>query len=214
MQVLPVYMLIDSSASMEYRLRAIEDLLLDLVDEFSSSVVLGDQVRVAVLGFSDRAEIILPLSDLTEQRRIPHLQARGGTSWGSAFELLDRTVTHDMRLLRADGVRIFRPLVIFIIDGAPNDNWRPQYAKFREHLRSNLLVVALEEVSQRIVAELEPTTTLKIAGNAPLREIRSRIYRAVNQSLISLTGSTVREPERFAEPPRYRSPEEPPDDLM
>lgn len=191
--ILPAYLLIDSSASMTRQLPAIEEMLIELTDELLTNPRLGDLVRVAVIGFSDESRVILPLSDLTQRRRIPHLNSGMGRRWGPAFDLLGRTATLDLRLLRADGVGVLRPLVVFIIGGSPDDpDWRTSYTRLRENMHPFFQVIAIGDVPLGVFRERGSDHIIEIDAGASPPEITWQISRAVWQLVSGSTQSSVR----------------------
>ena len=125
---LPVYFLLDTSASMAAHMAAlnevIEDSLSSLYDPLVASVT-----SVSVLTFSHVAERILPLTPSESLTSVPHLTAdTGGTNYGAAFKLLRQTIAEDMERLSTSGYTLFRPLAFFVTDGEPTDQgWESAY---------------------------------------------------------------------------------------
>lgn len=121
-QVLPFYLVCDESRSMEGPpIEAINRSLPQLHREIGSNPVVADKTRFCVIGFSHEAEVLLPLSDLSEVTAIPALEASDGTNYGAAFNLLHDTIEHDVAALKADQHQVLRPAVFFLSDGRPDD---------------------------------------------------------------------------------------------
>jgi uncharacterized protein YegL len=128
-QILPFYLLCDESGSMAGDpLDAINKSLPELHMEIGSNPVVSDKTRFCLMGFSDVAEVLLPLSDLSTVSSMPSLQPSGGTDYTSAFAALRQTIDTDVAALKAQGHSVYRPAVFFLSDGYPNDNgWHTTY---------------------------------------------------------------------------------------
>jgi uncharacterized protein YegL len=178
---------------MASRLQAIDDMILQLTKELRSIPLLGDQVRVAILEFSDRAEIILPLSDLTELKTIPRLHCKGNTSYGPVFRMLQRVIGHDLRLMQARDTVVYQPLVLFITGGQPTDaGWEQSYLELRSQFQLNLIVVLFGDVSDKVLKELKPTTAVDMRNREDHGNLAFDLLHVVDGSLQTLAQSTVR----------------------
>ena len=129
-QILPFYLVCDESGSMSGDpLDAINDSLPKIHTEIGSNPVVADKTKFALIGFSDYAEVVLPLSDLSVITSIPGLTVKGGTNYSSAFDLLYDTIAEDVKQLKANGDQVYRPAVFFLSDGQPGDNWEGSYKR-------------------------------------------------------------------------------------
>lgn len=123
MQLLPFYMVCDESGSMAGEpIDSINDSLPDLHREISRSPALSDKTRFGLVGFSEDARVLLPLSDLSDLESIPGLQAEDMTNFGAVFRLLRGCIESDVRRLKDEGHTVFRPVVFFLSDGLPTDS--------------------------------------------------------------------------------------------
>ena len=129
-QILPFYLVCDESGSMSGDpLDAINDSLPKIHTEIGSNPVVADKTKFALIGFSDYAELVLPLSDLSVITSIPALTVKGGTNYSSAFDLLYDTIAEDVKQLKASGDQVYRRAVFFLSDGQPGDNWEGSYKR-------------------------------------------------------------------------------------
>lgn len=121
-QVLPFYLVCDESSSMSGApIDAINQSLPDLHQEIGGNPVVADKTRFALISFNHNAQVLLPLSDLSNVTSVPGLTASGGTKYSVAFNLLHDTIDQDVAKLKADGHQVLRPAVFFLTDGQPND---------------------------------------------------------------------------------------------
>jgi uncharacterized protein YegL len=188
------------------RIDAVQQAVVQLTNELLSSPMLGDQVRVGIVAFNEDAELVVPLSDLTELRRLPRLGTGGTTHFGPAFRLLSRVIQRDRRALRAQDTVTYQPFVFLITDGVPVDRgWGSAYAEFSDLTGSRLVLVTIgpDYLEEGSILRLNPVQTLRWTGvhNMGLAEwLLSGILQYAN----SLTRSIVVEPrlgESFRMPP-------------
>jgi uncharacterized protein YegL len=131
---LAFYFAVDVSYSMvaSGALDRANQILPTVLDGITSSNMLSDVVRVGMIDFSDDAQVVLRLDDARNVKTIPHCQARGGTSYAAAFRLLRKEIESDMRQLKDDGYKVYRPVVFFITDGAPTDTPAELHSAFAD----------------------------------------------------------------------------------
>lgn len=190
MRILPVYLFVDTSASMAGEIARAEEGLTSLINTFSLSAAYAD-IRIAVVGFDDTATEILSLISPADAQ-IPGMHAGGGTNFANAFRLAKQIISRDMKSLRADGNSAFRPLLVFISDGAPMDasEWpnafnELQSPNFREH--PTIIAIGF--------GSADPSTMLHIGtGGAFAMSEDLSPGEALNEifaGLTSMIGSTV-----------------------
>ena len=123
---LPVYLLLDTSASMtgapiEAVRRGMEQFRL----EVQGDTFALETVWVGIITFGGRAEFVtrglVPFSQFSS----PQISAEGQTPLGQAFWLLIESLDKDLRRPVKGGPRgDWRPLVFILTDGEPTDDWR------------------------------------------------------------------------------------------
>ncbi|MBA9002499.1 vWA domain-containing protein [Thermomonospora cellulosilytica] len=130
-QVLPFYLVCDESYSMDGDpINAINASLPDLHAEIGGNPVVADKTRFCLISFSSTAQVLLPLSDLSEVTSMPAMTASGTTSYSAAFTLLRDTIAKDVADLKAAGHQVLRPAVFFLTDGQPTDgDWGGAYKR-------------------------------------------------------------------------------------
>ena len=55
-----------------------------------------DHVRLSIIAFSDKTEVLLPLCQVTEVADMPRVTESGLTNYGTVFELLQSTIEKDV----------------------------------------------------------------------------------------------------------------------
>jgi uncharacterized protein YegL len=126
--VLPFYVVCDESGSMSGpSLDSVNAALPELHATIAADPLVSDKCRVGVVAFSDSAEVLLPLSKLSDVVEIPGLSAATVTNYGAVFDLLAQLIAQDISSLKGSGYRVYRPVVFFISDGEPTDTWEQAY---------------------------------------------------------------------------------------
>jgi uncharacterized protein YegL len=176
---------------------AINDSLPALHQEIGSNPALADKTRFCLIGFSSRAEVLLPLADLSTVSSIPGLHANGVTSYGPVFELLYATITDDAARLRAEGVQVYRPAVFFVSDGQPSDSWEAAYKRLtdtRWRLHPNILAFGVGNTDPRTMQEVATVRAFVADGTMgpglALREFAQSLIRSIVVSASSAGSET------------------------
>ncbi|WP_229072854.1 VWA domain-containing protein [Actinoplanes sp. DH11] len=132
--LLPFYLVVDVSYSMNGpKMEQANQILPAVADALAKAPILADKVRFGLLDFSDDAQVVLPLSDMTGHQHLPKLAVRGGTDFGAAFRTLRERLHQDVAQLRADGFKVHRPAVFFLSDGEPQPGWEADFAALTEY---------------------------------------------------------------------------------
>lgn len=122
-----LYICIDESSSMDGEKIELLNSALRAIHEFvPSQPVINETVRIGVIGFSDTAEVLLPITKMADVVEFPGLVTKEGTNYGNVFTCLKQTIQTDIAELKSQGYAISeRPIVFFVSDGEPTDiGWR------------------------------------------------------------------------------------------
>jgi uncharacterized protein YegL len=155
--VLPVYLVVDVSASLTGDLDSINEAVASLFNSLKANPRVVDVVRVSLIGFSDNAQTILPLGDVREVIS-PGLVAGGTTNYSAALSLVRQVIPDDVAALKREGFRVNRPLMFFVTDGSPVDpSWRAALDDLRspEFLqRPTIVAIGFGSVDPAIIREI------------------------------------------------------------
>lgn len=132
--VMPFYLVFDVSYSMTNEMNVLNDSLNRLRRAIVSEPSVDDVARISVITFSDDANVVLPLTQLSDAP-MPQLAVEGGTCYGAAFTALRTIIEKDSHELKAVGAKVFRPCAFFLTDGEPNDHDWAQV--FKDNLTYN-----------------------------------------------------------------------------
>lgn len=191
--VQPTYLVIDVSYSMEPVMEAMNDMLVEFIYGVAQNPRAADATRVCIISFSNDAITELPLISVQQAINIPELKARGGTSFYAALSTLKDSITADLATLRAEGVRVFRPVVFFVTDGEPTDSgdsWRAVLRDLQaESFRARPVIIAIG------MGASDPDSIREVASSPDTAFISSRdasaiqVIGSIGELLLSFNGT-------------------------
>lgn len=136
---LPVYLLIDCSASMVGdAITAVDMGLRQLLADLWSNPQAMDTVWLSLITFASTAEQIVPLTEISEFDPVP-LSAGGATALGEAIALLSESMEREVRKTARDQKGDWKPLVFVLTDGEPTDQWEEPVDDFRKENRATVI---------------------------------------------------------------------------
>jgi uncharacterized protein YegL len=197
-QILPFYLVCDESGSMAMHIDEMNnELLPDLQQAIGTDPVTADKTRFSIIGFAEDARVLLEMTDLSELSSMPGLVARGTTHYGSAFALVQQQIESDVKALKAQGTKVFRPAVFFLSDGHSSDSeWRKAHAALTDPswpYHPNIISFGIGDSDAATISAVGTFKAFIVddgvkPGDA-LREFASALTRSITAS-----GSTVPAP--------------------
>jgi len=164
--VLPLYFVCDEGRSMAGEsITAVNDGIAALFKALSMDSVVDAKARVSIIAFSDSAELILPLSRISDVVGVPRCSVGGPSSFSAAFRKTKEQIDVDVADLKERNLRVLRPVVFFISDGVPNDeSWISDHAlltdsanKYRPHIISFGVAGAQVDVIRDVATSVDRT---------------------------------------------------------
>jgi uncharacterized protein YegL len=156
----PVYLVVDVSWSMsrQGKLDAANQMIGAVADALRRDPLAARRVRLAVIDFSQDAQVRLPLCDLGGDVELPRLQVRTGTSFSSAFTVVRRQIEADAARWPRGRGRLGPPTVFFMSDGGPTDDestWRTAFEALIAHESGPAVVpCGIDEAETHVMASL------------------------------------------------------------
>ncbi|MBV1850042.1 vWA domain-containing protein [Catellatospora tritici] len=209
--LLPVYFVVDESASMAPHMAELNKGLADLHAALLAQPMTAAKVRITVMGFSDTVKLHLHLADLRRVTSLPQLTIRTQTYYSAAFDALDKQIPVDIKHLKDQQFAVHRPAVFFLTDGQPTDGtlWHDVHRRLVDRVRtpSGPNIVAFG------VGDVHPQTILSVATSQHYAFVSTRgmdISVAIANVCVELTRSVIRSgslvgssnPELFVERPQ------------
>lgn len=155
---LPVYLVLDCSESMAGEpLRALESGVQRMVSHLRSDPNALETAWVGVITFSQKAKVLVPLTELT-RFLMPPIVMGTGTALGAALTQLETSLTQDFVRSTPERKGDYKPVVIIVTDGEPTDDWEAKADRFKREVsskRATVLVVGCgDEANPRTLRRL------------------------------------------------------------
>jgi len=126
---LPVILLLDVSGSMDgAKIDSLYDATMDMIETFAAAQEKEQVIDVAIITFGKSVDLhtpYTPVKDL-QAKGISRFKASGMTPMGTALRMA-KDIIDDKEVTPS---RIYKPAVILVSDGAPNDDWKVPMDKF------------------------------------------------------------------------------------
>lgn len=152
---LPVILLLDVSGSMcGAKIDSLYDATIDMIGTFVAAQAKEQIIDVAIITFGDSVDLhtsYTPVKDLQE-KGISKFVASGMTPMGTALRMA-KDMIEDKNVTPS---RIYRPAVVLVSDGGPNDSWERPMDEFINDGRSakcQRFAVAIGNDADRSVLE-------------------------------------------------------------
>ena len=132
---LPVILLLDVSGSMYgEKIDTLYDAVEDMIHSFAEAAIKETEIDVAIITFGNSVELhtpYTPVADL-EKKGISPFSANGNTPMGTALRMA-KDMIEDKETTPSN---IYKPAVLLVSDGQPNDSWRTPLENFIKDGRS------------------------------------------------------------------------------
>lgn len=190
---LPVIVLADTSGSMSVdgKIEALNKGLKDMITSFSAESRLRAEIQVSVITFGgSQAELSLPLTPAHQLQSFTPLLAEGMTPLGGALSLASQMI-EDKDCIPS---RAYKPVIVLVSDGYPNDDWQGSFASLVNGERSSkttrFAMAIGADADEAMLGDFanDPEAPLFRAENA--RDIH-RFFRAVTMSVSARSQSAA-----------------------
>lgn len=132
MRRLPVYLLLDTSASMMGEpIEAVKNGVQVMISSLRQNPQAIETAYISVITFSSVANQLIPLTDLASFQMVD-IKASGTTSMGDALKLLSRTMDKEVAKTTAEQKGDWKPMVFIMTDGIPTDDWQSGLNEFKK----------------------------------------------------------------------------------
>ncbi|HBC3860730.1 vWA domain-containing protein [Vibrio parahaemolyticus] len=130
---LPVILLLDVSSSMSGdKIENLNKAVEDMLDTFAQEEKMETEILVSVITFGNQVELQVPYTKAS-QVQWQGLQANGMTPMGTALKMA-KAMIEDKETTPS---RAYRPTIVLVSDGQPNDSWERPLEYFISEGRSS-----------------------------------------------------------------------------
>ncbi len=130
---LPVVLLLDVSSSMSGdKIENLNKAVKDMLDTFAQEEKMETEILVSVITFGNQVELQVPYTKAS-QVQWQGLQANGMTPMGTALKMA-KAMIEDKETTPS---RAYRPTIVLVSDGQPNDSWEKPLEDFISEGRSS-----------------------------------------------------------------------------
>lgn len=136
---LPVILMLDTSGSMAGT--AINELnrgLRQFLQETQEDATASSSVELEIISFSDNATVEIPFQrlGLIDESTLPTFTAGGNTAMGAAIDRAKNDLKSCREIYKINGFSAYKPWIVLMTDGAPNDNWEKPARELKELCQS------------------------------------------------------------------------------
>jgi uncharacterized protein YegL len=148
---IPVVLLLDTSLSMRGNsIVALNDAVKLMIAKFKEVETLETFIKLSIITFGDKGvQLHTPLTEVSNIK-FEALKSGGNTPMGTALKMA-KAMIEDKSILKG---RDYRPAVILLSDGEPNDDWEGSLDDFVKNGRSSKcdrLAVAIGDADRSVL---------------------------------------------------------------
>ena len=128
----PVFLLVDTSISMDGEpINELNAAIRQFVFDLQNDEIASSSVELEIISFDNKANIVIPCTPISELKDIPVLTTDYCTCLGKGLNLVVNELHKRRSFYKRQGISSYKPWVILMTDGAPNDNWGQPAAEMR-----------------------------------------------------------------------------------
>lgn len=187
---LPFVLLLDVSGSMSgSKIDNLNKAVEDMLDTFAQEEKMETEILVSVITFGSQVNLHVPYTKAS-QVQWQSLQADGMTPMGTALKMA-KAMIEDKETTPS---RAYRPTIVLVSDGQPNDSWEKPLEDFISEGRSSKCLcwaMGIGRDADKGVLERFISKTPYLANEVPNRVFEAKEARDIHQFFQLLTMSTM-----------------------
>ena len=199
----PVVLLLDVSSSMDGApISELNAGLRQFIHETAHDEVASMSVELEVITFSDGADAVIPFTPILNiNENFSPLTADGMTSMGAALTLAYDHLQARRKVYRQNGIASYKPWVILMTDGDPNDIWQEPAQKMKALAENRRITYLGIEIGDRCDHGTMCSILPSDPGPVKLKGLHFRqFFRWLTDSLNTVSTSSVAQEDRVVLP--------------
>lgn len=179
---LPVYLLLDTSGSMQGEpIEQVKNGLQMLVASLRQDPYALETAWLSIITFNSGAQVAVPLTELTSFQP-PEVQASGSTDLGAALELVANSVKKDLVKTTPTTKGDWRPMVFLMTDGSPTGDWKRGHERFKQEKWGVVVGCCVDNGDETVIKQItESVLKLNTADTASMKAFFKWISASVSQ---------------------------------
>jgi uncharacterized protein YegL len=166
--------------------QAVNDGIIEVIELLASDPILDDRVRISIVTYADNAEVLVPITAISNFTHLPLITVQGSTAqFGNLFRFMKFLIARDCRALSASYSKVMRPIVLHISKGRPSDErWLQYFEKMIDKnfaFRPNIVSYGVKGADKEVLASIacwgRSTKFLFMAEDANLSQAMMEIMR-------------------------------------
>jgi len=171
---LPVYLLLDTSSSMQgVKIVGVNNGVVLICQELMSDPRAASTVHISVITFADQAyqSPLTPIAQFVPPQFPANSSMAPGTALGGALRLLNESLDQDIIANQgADRKGDYKPLVFLLTDGEPSDHWQTEAQRLATRTTNkvvNVIGLGIGPYANTNILRQVATTTLLMQDVTP-----------------------------------------------
>ncbi|CAL9446403.1 hypothetical protein SUDANB58_02358 [Streptomyces sp. enrichment culture] len=194
--LVPVYLVLDTSAAAAGCLTDLGNMLRSVQTLLASSPDVAAAIRLSVVTYADGADVVLPLTEVSWRTGVPGLNAGPGCRYRPVLRRLKDLVPLETERLKEQVERVLRPVVFFLAVGQVEDDteWPTAHADLMAHKYfPHLVACGIGQGRARTVRRLASRPELGVVAveGADLAQSAVQFSVLVQQTLLHLGRSAL-----------------------
>lgn len=183
---LPVYLVLDTSASMLGEpIEAVRQGVKALLSDLRNDPQALETAYLSVITFNSTAQQLCPLTELMSFQE-PMIDATGSTALGAALSMLEQCIDKEVQKASPTQKGDWKPLVFLMTDGQPTDSWERAADSIKKR-KFNLIACAAGPGADSALLKRITETVVELTNLQP--EALKAFFKWVSSSIKSTSQS-------------------------
>jgi uncharacterized protein YegL len=187
---LPIYLLLDTSATMKPHEKLLNDTLDHIYISLASSPRVAELAQISIITFNTKPHLVMAITDIERVKSLPRLECAGQAFFGPAFDLVRERIDADIPALRAAGMAVLRPAVFLLTDGrsTDTDDWAARFQALVDQARPqrpHVLTFGFGQATKESIAGMATRAAFLAKNNTLEKAALTRILMSLLNTVMA-----------------------------